>query len=332
MRLYYGPSKDMVEQQSPNRWLIFFPLLLIALLYPFASIAEDKIHSLSVDKTKVPWKHLSFKGEKLFVEFVAEVQLMPQTKAELDAIFISSPKGIPISATKSGAFKINTKMSVKPPIFSTFLPKVKLQNIAWFDPVTLSAMQYVRLRTGFKDAKKTYRFTDKGVFKSFKEPIDKNEITQLPEKWSPVPDKERFYPYDSEKKGCVHITTPIPLIYLISASKISDFEKPVTICVFNKKEAIYIDIQKKPAESVQLNHIEIKGDEAIRRNTTILAEVFSLKARAVNSGKVIDDFTFVGLSENIKMYIDPKARIPIQIKGDHKLIGEIKLTLRKMVY
>ena len=42
----------------------------------------------------------------------------------------------------------------------------------------------------------------------------------------------------------------MPVIYLISALNTSDFEKPVTICVFNKKETIYLDIHKQPAESI----------------------------------------------------------------------------------
>ena len=73
----------------------------------------------------------------------------------------------------------------------------------------------------------------------------------------------------------------MPVIYLISALKASEFEKPVTICVFNKKETIYLDIQKQTAESITLNHSEIKGDEVIHRNTSILAEVLSLKARSI---------------------------------------------------
>ncbi len=140
----------MVAQPSHKRWLIFFPILLIALLSPFVSVAANKIPSLSVDKTNVPWKHLSFRGKELFVKLAAEVELTYQTKNELDAAFISSPQGIPIGAMESGAFMINTEISVK----SALLSKVKLQNVAWFDPATLSAMQYVRQRTGLKDVKK----------------------------------------------------------------------------------------------------------------------------------------------------------------------------------
>ena len=319
----------MVEQRSPNRWLIFFPILLIALLSPSASVAADKIHSLSVDKTKVPWKHLSFKGKKPFVKFAAEIELMPQTKAELDAAFISSPQGVPKGAMESGAFMINTKISIKTAI-SVIFPNVKLQNVAWFDPATLSAMQYVRLRTGFKDAKKTYRFTDKGVFKFTQQSIDKKEALQVPEKWSGI--KEKFYSYVPAKIGCSNITVPIPILYFISASKISDFDKTVTICVFNKKEVIYLDIQKESVESIQLDHTEIKGDQLSQRNTSIPVHVLSLKARAVNTGKAIDNFTFVGLQGNIKIYIDPETRIPVQLKGDYKGLGEVKLKLRQMVH
>jgi len=316
----------MVAQPSHKRCVIFFSILLIALLSPFVSVAADKIHSLSVDKTNVPWKHLSFRGKELFVKLAAEVELTSQTKTELDAAFISSPQGIPIGAKESGAFIINTKISVK----SAFLPNVTLQNVAWFDPTTLSAMQYVRQRTGLKDVKKTYRFTDKGVFKFTRQSLDKKEALQIPEKWSGV--KERFYPYIPAKIGCLDITVPMPILYFISASKISDFKKTVTICVFNKKEVIYLDIQEESVESIQLEHAEIKGDQVSQRNTLTPTHVLSLKARSITTGKAIDNFTFVGLQGNIKMYIDPESRIPVQLKGDYKGLGEVNLKLHQMVH
>ncbi|TDI78168.1 MAG: hypothetical protein E2O81_03215 [Betaproteobacteria bacterium] len=316
----------MVEKPSCKHWLIFFPILLIALLSPFASVADDKIHSLSIDKINVPWKYLSFKGKKLFVKLAVEIELISPSKTELDAALISSPQGAPIGATESGIFIINTKTSVK----SVFLPKIKLQNVAWFNPVTLSAMQYVRQRTGLKDAKKTYRFTDKGVFKFTRQPIDKKESLQIPEKWSAV--KERFYPYVPDKIGCLDITVPMPVVYFISASKISDFEKTVTICVFNKKEVIYLDIRKESMESIQLDYIRKKGDQETQRNTLISTYVLSLKARSTTTNRLISDFTFVGLQGNIKIYIDPETRIPVQLKGDYKGLGEVELKLQKVVY
>ena len=85
-------------------------------------------------------------------------------------------------------------------------------------------------------------------------------------------------------------------------------------------------------ESIQLDHTEIKGDQLSQRDTSIPVHVLSLKARAVNTGKAIDNFTFVGLQGNIKIYIDPETRIPVQLKGDYKGLGEVKLKLRQMVH
>jgi len=316
----------MLKQPLHKRWLVFFSILLMSSLFlPFASSAAERIPALSIDKKTVTWKHLSFKGKEFFAKLSAEIELISPLESELDAAFIPSPQGVPVAITKFGALVIDTKISVK-----SIFGKIKLRKIAWFDPVTLSAMQYVRERRGFKDSEKTYRFTDKGIFRVAKKPIGKDEIMQPPERWSAS--NEEFYPYDSEKKDCVNITAPIPVIYLISALKISDFEKPVTICVFNKKKTVYLDIQKEPSEAFQLNHIEVKGDKAIHKNTSILAEVLSLKARSISSGQAIDDFTLVGLQGDLRIYIDSESRTPVQLRGDYKSFGEIKLNLRQMVY
>ena len=306
-------------------WLLFSPILFISLLFPLTLSATDMVTTLNIDKSNVLWKHLSFKGKELFAKLTAEVDLISPSESELETTFITSPQGVPTAITESGVLIIDTKISVK-----SVFAKVKLQNIAWFDPVTLSTMQYVRQRIGLKDAKKTYRFTNKGVFRFTRQPIDKNEIAQTPEKWSAT--KERFYSYNPEKKDCVNITAPMPVIYLISALNTSDFEKPVTICVFNKKETIYLDIHKQPAESIQLNYTEIKGEEAIQKNVSILAEVLSLNARSTSSGLAMSNFTLVGLQGNIKIYIDPKSRVPVQLRGDYQGLGEIKLKLRQMIH
>lgn len=316
----------MLMYPTYRNWLIFFPSLLITLLFPFTLDAAEKVSALSVDKHNVIWKHLSFKGKELFAKLEVDVELKSQTVAELDTTFISSPQGVSANVPESGAYVINTKTSVN----STFLPKVKLQNVAWFDPSILSTMQYIRQRTGFKDAIKTYRFTDKGVFKLTKRPIDKQEALHAPEKWSVA--SERFYSYIPAEIGCKDITVPMPIIYFISALKTSDFDKNMTICVFNKKEVIHLDIQKESIEPVQLEYAEIKGDHSSLIKKSIPAIVLSLKARSVNTGKIMSNFTLAGLQGNIKIYINPETRVPVQLKGNYKGLGEIKLKLKQAVH
>ena len=315
----------MLKQPLYKCWLVFFSILFMSLFLPLASSAAERIPALSIDKTTVTWKHLSFKGKEFFAKLTAEIELISPSESELDAAFIPSPQGVPVAMTEFGALVIDTNISVK-----SIFGAVKLGKKAWFDPVSLSAMQYVRERRGFKDSEKTYRFTDKGVHRVAKTPIDKNEIIQPPEKWSSS--YEEFYPYDSEKKDCANITAPISIIYLISALKVSDFEKPVTICVFNKKETVYLDIQKKPSEVLHVNHIEEKGEKIIHKDTSILAEVLSLEARSISSGLVIDDFTLVGLQGDLRIYIDRESQTPVQLRGNYKNFGEIKLNLRQVVY
>ena len=117
---------------SYRNWLIFFPSFLITLLFPFTIDAAEKIHALSIDKNNVTWKRLSFNGKELFAKLNVDVELVSHTAPGLDATFISSPQGASVNVAESGAYVINTKTSVN----SAFLPKVKVQNVAWCDPKT----------------------------------------------------------------------------------------------------------------------------------------------------------------------------------------------------
>ncbi|MBL78686.1 MAG: hypothetical protein CMH70_01275 [Nitrosomonadaceae bacterium] len=308
-----------------HRWITFCLTLFIAIFFSFPSFASERLTPLNLDKTEVSWTKLSFKGKEFFAKLNAEVKLTSSSEPELNTVFIPSSEGIPIEAPGLGALVIDTRILIK-----SIIANVELQKIAWFHPVNLSAMQYVRQRIGFKDSNKVYRFTNKGVFRVAKQPINKSEALQLPEEWSAR--NEQFYPYPIEVGGCPSITVPMSLIYLISASKMSNFNKPVTVCVFNKKETVYLDIKKEPAESVQLNHIELKRGEAVQKNILILADVLSLKARSITSGKAIDNFTLIGLQGNIKVYVDRMSRIPVQLTGDYKSFGQIQLNLYKVIH
>ena len=149
----------MLKQPLHKRWLVFFSILFISLFLPFTSSATERIPALSIDKTTVTWKHLSFKGKEFFAKLSAEIELISPSESELDAAFIPSPQGVPVAITKFGALVIDTKISVK-----SIFAKVKLRKIAWFDPVTLSAMQYVRERRGLKDSEKNLSIYRQGYF------------------------------------------------------------------------------------------------------------------------------------------------------------------------
>tara|TARA_Y100001936_G_scaffold253037_1_gene315458 strand:+ start:152 stop:1102 length:951 start_codon:yes stop_codon:yes gene_type:complete len=315
----------MLRRDLYNCKIIFNLILLVALFFSIPSFAFEKSSTLNLDSTDVSWKKLLFKAEEFFVELTAEVELTSSPSSEINNSLISTSKGTPFTIKGSETLVIDTRILIE-----SILGDLRLRKAAWFNPVDLSTLQYLRQRTGLKDSNKIYRFTNEGVFRLAKHPIDKSEALKLPEEWSQS--NEKFYPYEQEVDSCSSVTAPIPLIYLVSTLKSSDFIKPVTVCVFNKKETVYLDIQYDSAESVQLDHVELKEDKILHRNTLVLADVLSLKARSILSGMAIEGFTLLGLQGNIRIYIDRESRIPVQLEGSYKGLGQIKLNLHKVVH
>ncbi len=274
------------------------------------------------DQSRVPWTDLSFHAKNFWVEVSTGVQLISLPAAEVEALLLPLPQGAPIKPTTSQVYQMTINTTIDP----KFGSPVNIYNRIWFNPTDASALGRVRLRRGEDDFKKSYRFTEQGVFRHQLEPKDKKEAALDPEKWTNI--KDSFYPYDLTQLGCGTASERSLLIYMLSAADISNPNHSFAVCVFGKRQLHRARLQQEGEYPLGINFIEKTKQNEIRREERINATKIAITAKPLESDlNEAENFSFFGLHKDIVLYIDPARNMPIRVTGIISSVGKVELNL-----
>ena len=143
--------------------LAAFTITIVHLVgYP-NSVKAQTLSRITADPGHVPWSQLTFGVESRSVDVTAKVSLEKLSADEVEAALIRSPQGVPVEVSRPEAYKLYVERIVDPlPIFGS---DVRTVNQIWFNPQDATTLGRVRLRQGKDDFKKSYRFTEQGVFR-----------------------------------------------------------------------------------------------------------------------------------------------------------------------
>ena len=304
-------------------------LLLFALFFmvipstDFSNSTRAQSYSqIELDPKHVPWTQLSYKIKNFSTEVNVQVQLESLPAAEVEAVLIKSPQGIPLKAWRPESHRITVHYIVD----SIFMPPVRTINHVWFNPQDATALGRIRLRRGNDDYKKIYRFTEQGVFRHRRKPKDRQEILKQPEKWTDV--KDTFYTYNLDQLGCPMVTERLVLIYIASAAEISKNMQPLSFCVFGKRQLFHVRLKPEGFHSLKVDFIEKKQLSEIHRRREVEALKIALEIQPLASDlKEVEDFSFLGFHEDIAIFFDPVSDLPIQLSGEIPMVGNVTIKL-----
>jgi hypothetical protein len=309
-----------------NKLLLFILSFMVIPLTGFSNSTRAQSYSqIKLDPKRVPWIQLSYRIKNFSAEVNAQVQLESLPAAEVEAALIKSPQGVPIKAWRPESNRITIYYIVD----SIFLPPVKTINQVWFNPKDATALGRLRQRRGNEDFKKVYRFTEQGVFRHRREPKDQQETPKQPEKWTDV--KDTFYAYNLEQLGCPNVTERTVLIYIVSAAELSKSMQPLSFCVFGRRQLFHVRLKPEGIHSLKVDFIEKRQQGELRRQDEVKALKIGLEIQPLASDlEKVEDFSFLGFQENIAIFIDPVAGLPIQISGIISKVGNVTIKLNEV--
>jgi hypothetical protein len=306
-------------------------LILFFLGIQLAGLSKSAIaqsySQIKFDQNRVPWTQLSFRIKKFSVEVNAQVQIESLPAAEVVAALIKSPQGDPIEVSRPESNRISVYYNVDP----IFLSPVKTINHVWFNPKDATALGRIRQRRGKEDFKKVYRFTEQGVFRHRREPKDKHETSKQPEKWTDV--KDTFYAYNLAQLGCPNVIERTVLIYIASATAadLSKNMQPLSFCVFGRRQLFHVRLKPEGFHSLKVDFIEKNQQGEKRRQGEVESLQISLEVQPLPSDlEKVEDFSFLGFQENIAIFTDPAAGLPIQISGIIATVGDVTIKLAEV--
>lgn len=306
-----------------KKLMLFVSFFMVIRLACFSNYIRAQSYSqIKLDPKRVPWTQLLYQVKKFSVEVNTQVQLESLPAAEAEAALIKSPQGVPIEAWRPESNKISVLIIVD----SVFMPPITTINHVWFNPEDAAALGRIRLQRGDDDFKKVYRFTEQGVFRHRQEPKNQQEASKQPEQWTDV--KDTFYPYNLDQLGCPNVSERLVLIYIASAVEISKSMQPLSFCVFGKRQLFHVRFKPEGFHSLKVDFIERKQQNEIRRQGDREALKIAFEAQPLASDLAkAEDFSFLGLHEDIAIFIDPLSNLPIQISGTIPKVGEVTIKL-----
>jgi len=306
-----------------------FVVLCLLMLCDLSSgagpVGAQCVTAQEFDANKIIWKSLTFKAESFFgtVKNDIQIKIMPVSKSE--QFFITSPTGQVLNVAGPDLFSISVLSVIEPIIGASEY----INSQAWYDPKPATVMQRTRLRQGKEKWQKTYRFTNKGVFRLRKKPDNMDETRMSPERWT---NREgSYYPYGVQNDGCLRVLEPSILLYLASFIDPGGKEAPLSLCVFNKKQLHQVFIHKAGVNRLKVNYIARSGEREVHRMEEIETLKLVSKSRSlVAPNEEAEPFSFLGLKGDFDIYIDKASRIPVQVSGRVPIVGRTDFQLREI--
>lgn len=301
-------------------------MILNLMIFVGAAAAQSQT-TLASDPHQVQWARLGFEAKRILSSVRVEVDLKSISASGVETELIASPRGEPVQPAIAGVYDLKVGRTIEP----SFGKTVKLYDRIWFNPDNAAAIQRVRLRRGKDDSKKTYRYTQQGVFRLRNEPKDGKETRLEPEEWSDR--RENFYPFETQARDCSVVNDPAVLLYLISAAPMMQKTDAVSLCLFGKKEVHHMRLRRDGVQILDVHYREKTSTNEVLRKGRVEAAKIILEAQPEESGADKgENFAFLELKKKIIFYIDPVSRVPLRISGGAAIAGRMELNLREVVF
>lgn len=274
------------------------------------------------DRPEISWNSLAFKSKNFMGTVNTRIALVKLPADEVKGSLIASPQGEDLEPSGTGVLHLTINSEVDPLFGSDEL----LVTRVWFSPREAAALQRVRLRQGKEKWKKTYRWTQSGVYRLRLRPEGADEENLPIKRWTNK--NNSFYPYDLEQNKCSSISDPSALLYVASAAGLAVGDPPRHLCAFNKKQLHLVQFQAEKSQRLNINYLEKSPHGETRKDGEAEVLKISFTARSLFADEArAEPFSFMGLKGDFDIFIDKASRIPVRISGRVPGVGKVDLKL-----
>ncbi len=272
-------------------------------------ISAAEIHPLP------KWRELTL---ELSPAIVVKAKLKATVGKEATPALLNRPKALTPSED-SPLYHLTVETRLK-----WFLSSKTWLGNLWLQP-NMQALQRIRIKYGKKGSYKLYRYAQHGVYRIRKEPANKENAFEPPEKW--LKGKESFYPFPPHaQQQCDIVTDPYSILLLISNDFPAKGQASASLCMFNKKNLYRVNFERAGTQPLQVDYVS-KGSQKKHIKTTVQAEKILVRPAAFNPDDVIESFEFLGMEGDIILLRDPASHLLLQVEGTVPEFGRAKLRL-----
>jgi hypothetical protein len=285
----------------------------------------QSLSRLDLDPHRVLWSELSFGAKGTMVDVAIDIRLTPFPTAAFQAIWRTYPQPIPLPSLGQEVYNLEVNRVID----YIFSRPVRLWNQVLFNANQAQSLYRVRLRRGEDDIERAYWFSGEGVHRLRRMPKTKSETSLDPAKWTEV--STSFYPYGVTPLACPQVVDPVLIIYLVSAAPINREGEVLTLCVFGKQQLHQVRLGYQRMENLEVDYSVNSREGKVHKKGTVDGLKITVESELmVSDKKDAENFSFLGMQDDLAIHIDPQLRIPLQVSGKILTVGKVTLRLREV--
>ncbi len=192
------------------------------------------------------------------------------------------------------------------------------------NPAGAGAREIVDTETGAKHHRKTYALGERGFRFELVEPASLSEMLLTPDRWTRR--SETFNPFPRALPAGATVTGPVGLVYAASAARLASTGDEMTIYVLVQAQVERVTVRVEGSEPADLEF------EESRNGRTRLVHEQATALRLVARSQPVDPesataFRIFGLQGDVALIWDPARRLPLEVAGHVKMLGQVTVRL-----
>jgi hypothetical protein len=281
-------------------------VVALATFGAFAARAADEAGHAKVSTRRPPltWRCLDLRAETLLASAQTHLCVEKSSAAAFGAGW-HHPIPPPSVTPPADLYRMTVETSV-----------AGRQNVEeiFFDPATGAVVQRERFRPGAKGNRKTYRLTPAGMRTVRSSPENSKEAAAGESGWT----KHEIFEHALPATGCKVLSEASLLFYLIGIHPWDD-GKPLEMCIFSNE---YWNLVRAVPEGEREG--DYKWQEGGQQREAKKALVVRLESQTLGGDEKVE---LLGLSGDIRLFIDPVQRRPLAIQGQVPIFGLVNVQL-----
>lgn len=314
---------ELKHQSTPASVRSLSPASIFALFKyaPWLALLAAGFQTVSAHEPTLPWSSASYRATKFFLTATAEVSIRIAPAAEVMTAL--QPAGGHLGLAPADAPHVLTTIS-------THMSRQQTQLQLWHAADT-QMLQRTALYTGRKDWYRLLRYTADGVY-SLKRRPRADEGGQDPAAWSEMTTDFYPYPIKTERAGenkAPAITEPEVVFYALAQHKFEREGDHFDFIVQDDGHPLRIEVRAVGTERLRVNYERTSAGSASRVDEQVDVLRVTMSAVPMADGPGAGEVKFLGLDGNVEIFFDPVSRLVLELKGEAKVVGEVRLKLIK---
>ena len=274
------------------------------------------------DPSRLKWSELSYRASKLGLTATSDLEVSTLPAAAVTTMLAEPSEGEPIDARGQSTLQIELVSSM-----------IKRENTLrmFLDPGDAAALQRSELQLARKEKNNRFRrlrYTLRGVDSLTRRPAA-GEAEEPHERWSDSSQWYSSFP-DSLVDG-TRPTEPTALLYVMGVAELASPGDRTEALVFTRGHVMEVEVSVAGRETVRVDYEEVSPAGARRVEGRVEALELFLDGQPLDPQTAERDFEFLGMRGDVRVYLDPETRAPLQVSGRIKHAGKANVKLRRVV-